>query len=308
MQNDILAHDPRDFFSIPNFEAQIQEGVMPLLTKKGDGYVQVGSGFIINKNGLMMTATHVIKEVENHKTREINDNGEWYDHMEMYAVFIANERDGLNPNERLGELIRVQKVWYCDEHDIGLCFLQPIAFNGERIYFPQFTLSPGLPKLNEKIIGFGYPYNKVEMESNFVKYFHKNAFTKGEITEIYPIKHDLGKFRFPCFKTEARFDHGMSGGPIFNEEGNVCGVICSGLSPTEDTNVYTSYGSLIGQSLTIELDLAFDEGKETEDLTLFDLVERGYVATDETINQVNIEIKESKEGQPVKDIDFDWFK
>jgi S1-C subfamily serine protease len=302
MQEDVVIPATEDFFSLPGFQTQIQEGVMPLLAKDGDSFVIVGTGFIISHFGLMMTATHVIEYAESFKIRTLNDAGEYYDHTEMFAFFISRQGERL-----IGDLIPIQKVWYCDEHDIGLCFLQETHFEGKRVYFPQFILSPGIPKEGERIIAFGYPYNKVEANSDLIKYFHKNAYARGHIIKVHEKQHDFGKFNFPCFRTEARFDHGMSGGPIFNENGKVCGVVCSGLAPSEEGQEYFSIGSLMGIALTIELDLAFNGDTNTEDLTLYDLVERGFVATDETIKHVGIKIRESKEGQPVDEKDFSWF-
>lgn len=33
---------------------------------------------------------------------------------------------------------------------------------------------------------------------------------------------------FPCFEIQAHYVGGMSGGPIFNEAGHLCGLICAG--------------------------------------------------------------------------------
>jgi hypothetical protein len=45
---------------------------------------------------------------------------------------------------------------------------------------------------------------------------------------------------FPCFQVNARFDHGMSGGPVFDETGCLVGVICASL-PGEDGAEHVSY-------------------------------------------------------------------
>jgi hypothetical protein len=40
---------------------------------------------------------------------------------------------------------------------------------------------------------------------------------------------------FPCFEVEARFDPGMSGGMVLDEQGALCGLICASLH-TDDPN------------------------------------------------------------------------
>ena len=34
---------------------------------------------------------------------------------------------------------------------------------------------------------------------------------------------------FPCYHVGARFDAGMSGGPVFDEYGSLCGLVCASL-------------------------------------------------------------------------------
>jgi hypothetical protein len=43
--------------------------------------------------------------------------------------------------------------------------------------------------------------------------------------EIHPAHKDSGFLRFPCFGISNPITHGMSGGPIFNESGELCGLI-----------------------------------------------------------------------------------
>jgi hypothetical protein len=50
--------------------------------------------------------------------------------------------------------------------------------------------------------------------------------------------------QFPCFRTDARFDPGMSGGPVFNNStGHLCGVICSSMPGTTNDAGHLSYAS-----------------------------------------------------------------
>ncbi|MCH8208036.1 MAG: hypothetical protein IIA62_03115 [Nitrospinae bacterium] len=47
----------------------------------------------------------------------------------------------------------------------------------------------------------------------------------GEIEEVLPNGNPSGRFNFPCFRVNARFDAGMSGGPVLDRDGLVCGII-----------------------------------------------------------------------------------
>lgn len=50
----------------------------------------------------------------------------------------------------------------------------------------------------------------------------------GVVTEVYPELRDSALLSFPSFQVKTHFIGGMSGGPIFNEAGELCGLICSG--------------------------------------------------------------------------------
>ena len=48
------------------------------------------------------------------------------------------------------------------------------------------------------------------------------------MTEVYPESRDSVLLPCPSFEIETYFIGGMSGGPIFNEAGELCGLICFG--------------------------------------------------------------------------------
>jgi hypothetical protein len=56
----------------------------------------------------------------------------------------------------------------------------------------------------------------------------------GTIRKIYSWTRDSFFMPFPCYQVSARFDAGMSGGPVFDESGAICGLVCSGHKPADD--------------------------------------------------------------------------
>ena len=50
----------------------------------------------------------------------------------------------------------------------------------------------------------------------------------GVVTDVYPESRDSALLSFPSFEVQTHFIGGMSGGPIFNQAGELCGLICSG--------------------------------------------------------------------------------
>lgn len=61
-----------------------------------------------------------------------------------------------------------------------------------------------------------------------MKYQLKPSTSIGIVTDVFPEKRDSSLLSFPSYDVEAHFIGGMSGGPIFNEAGELCGLICSG--------------------------------------------------------------------------------
>jgi hypothetical protein len=45
----------------------------------------------------------------------------------------------------------------------------------------------------------------------------------GKVQEVHDERRDSGRLSFPCFRTNARYDPAMSGGPVFAEDGHLCG-------------------------------------------------------------------------------------
>src|SRR4029077_12529673 len=51
---------------------------------------------------------------------------------------------------------------------------------------------------------------------------------EGEVLDVHPSYRDSANLRFPCFAVNAEFSAGMSGGAVFNERRELCGLVCSG--------------------------------------------------------------------------------
>jgi hypothetical protein len=270
-----------DFTALPSFGDKIQQIIMPLVTRVNGEFKPLGTGFMIGSSGLMMTAKHVVEYAERTKTRKLDENGKFYDHIELYALFVTNQINEEDGNY-FGGPLPIQKVWYANETDIAYCWINKMLINDKQYFFDVVRLSPGLPKVDDPIIGFGYYKMKADTDEDEtsirVEYSQETAFTRGKIVELHPVKRDEWMLNFPCFHTNARFDPGMSGGPIFNKDGNVCGIVCSSMPPTEDDPQYLSYGSLLWFGLGIKIQVGFDGG-EPQEITIFELAKRGLIIT-----------------------------
>ena len=98
--------------------------------------------------------------------------------------------------------------------------------------------------------------------------------TTGEITEIYPEKRDSSMLPFPCYRTNARFEHGMSGGPVFNDRGHLCGLICAGSETETD---YYSYVSTLWPSMATPVSFPRAGFASGETYPVLDLARQGFI-------------------------------
>jgi hypothetical protein len=294
-RHEVLYSVSGDFDPLPEFGARIQQAVMPILGIADGQLIAYGTGFMVAGDGLMMTAKHVIQHAWSQRVRRFNERGQFYDHCELYALYVTNERHPDNDAKYVGGLWPINKAWFSLELDIAFCWLRSATRDSESIRFPIFRLSPGIPKLGERVIGFGYykmEGSKIEQgttRDDSANYSQMTAHSAGRIVEVFPKKRDSGMLNFPCFLINARFDPGMSGGPVCNESGYVCGVICSSMPKFEGDPGYVSYVSLIWPAMGTQVEVAIDGGKPELRL-IYELVTKGFIETDDTINNLQISI------------------
>jgi hypothetical protein len=273
----------------------LHQTVLPIIAMSKRNVIPLGTGFLITNSGLIMTARHVIEDfIDRIEIRDCNEPVENFGLFAIYESDIKNERTKLSSNCYVGGPIRIIQTCASAGLDIALCQLQlkRKKETGEALRFPIVRLNLDIPKNGVKILGVGYCKSKVLKDKyikkgknriRFLNYSHNLVTTGGEIVEY--IKSQ-GYRRFPTFRTTARFDPGMSGGPIFRENGSVCGVICSSLSNCTDRNGYISYVSDIGPALSFTVDILLEGKKEPQKFTLFELIKMNIIGADDSKNRV----------------------
>lgn len=275
-----------DFTPLKEFGHVTAQMIMPIVAILDGEIVPQGTGFVISPDGFLITAKHVLEGFANPKIKRRDGKG-FYREYSLNSLYTSNVKHGDKNQFYLGGLLPIERVWFSNESDIAFCWIRIPTLNDAPLKLPSVKLSPGIPKIGEHILGFGYyksngsviVNNKCSLEQN-------TAFTQGVINEVYPLKRDSCMLNFPCFRTSARFEAGMSGGPIFNEKGSVCGVICS--SGLEDDNGYISYSSLLWSAMGTMLEVSLKIGDPVQFITFYDLVKRGHMITDDSINDINV--------------------
>jgi hypothetical protein len=128
------------------------------------------------------------------------------------------------------------------------------------------------------VTAYGFAESRIEQELEPNSFVCDKAHVKveGEVTRVFFPHRDRGLLPFPCFEVCGDFVPGMSGGPIFNQRDQVCGVVSSGgISGI-------SYGTVLWPVLGVEFD----------GLRLLDLARKGIIRV---VNHHCVTIHESKD-------------
>ncbi len=107
------------------------------------------------------------------------------------------------------------------------------------------------------------------------------AASQGTIQEVHCPARDAVMAPFPCFQTSARYDPGMSGGPVIGIDGLVHGVVCSSVHGLTDEEGYVSFASIVGPSALLQVTRLNDSGVP-QTYFVGDLIQREIVSVDTT--------------------------
>jgi hypothetical protein len=222
----------------PTFKRQsddtpVSEFALRLVVQYPDGETHpIGTGTVVLGH-LVLTAKHNLDDiVERFGARQTNEGLE----VGEYAVRLIQ----IMPGPRY-VIWNVFSAWMSAESDLALLHLglsgqsapeQPIVWRQ-----PPIRALP--PRAGSVVAAFGYHSSLTKTTRNEDGSYHLDlrdepATATGVIEEILPQGQPAGRFTFPCYRVAARFDAGMSGGPVFDEMGCLCGIISGTYGVTDD--------------------------------------------------------------------------
>ncbi|MGJ5134389.1 S1 family peptidase [Bradyrhizobium oligotrophicum] len=132
------------------------------------------------------------------------------------------------------------------------------------IAWRQPLVNPFPPAVGESVVGFGYRSSSIEVSQNdqggpHVDLQDEPMASVGVVREIYAFRRDA-LLPFPCYQVSARFDGGMSGGPVFEETGALCGIICSNFEGSHLDGEPISYVSSLWPIFRLRMNFARGDG------------------------------------------------
>lgn len=261
--------------------------VVPVVVVDSGQIRCVGTAFNIATDGVWVTARHVIEFalelVADHPGAAIG------------LLFVSSGVEGEVP-DLLGGFVPVAQGMQDEANGSDLGLMRAGMTNGdERYAFPIARLSARVPKQGTHILAMGYSrftiqsdvtaqeVREVVMKPNF-------SVSTGEVLQVFPEGRDTfrdldgrpaGSLPTACFETSARFNPGMSGGPVFDENFAVCGVVSTGLNSDGEASD-RSFASATPFLFT----LGVTDGQQSR--SVYQMVKHNIVMADEYFAQLTI--------------------
>ncbi len=204
--------------TVTEFLHPISSHVAPLCGILGER-AYVGGTAVIIAPGLAITALHVLDEIcaqfgHDRLTRNIE--------LDLYV-----------------NQLNTGACWYvCHASswvgtDIAVLSLKARNEIAQSAVIDRLPIAVDPPISGAKVTALGYPGTLLTISRNDQEVTEMNfsitpTVSEGEVTEIHQSRHDSVILRFPCFSVNAEFSAGMSGGAVFNQNRQLCGLVCAG--------------------------------------------------------------------------------
>ncbi len=185
--------------------------IFPIIKHDRNGFIcLIGTGFFIAENGLFLTAKHVLMDV-------LDDNGN-----QTHAISLVQFLEGSYV---------IRPILKCSSHevaDISVGISAPMASsNGKTLKNKLIKLTSNIGEVGKGVFTYAYPKTVIKHSAKQTLHFNVDYY-KGFIQKDYPNGRDKILLPGACFQTSMYIHGGASGGPVFNDEGVVCGVNSTG--------------------------------------------------------------------------------
>ena len=121
------------------------------------------------------------------------------------------------------------------------------------------VVNPFAPRVDERVAAFGYRRGRARASKNSdgelnIVLDDEFMSSVGVVREIHEWHRDRVMLPFPCYRVGNRFDAGMSGGPVFDEYGSLCGLVCDSFEGSHESGEPISYVTTLWPLFTLMVD------------------------------------------------------
>lgn len=263
-----IEHSP-NFGLVPD-EHRLYPFVAPLVAGRETYHRLDGTAFLIAP-GWAMTAAHVLIEQftafdPNFKLEHLRGKASGHCPVPIQMAIVrplGRER-----------MIKVQRSYFRLPGDLALLRLKDEGLDWSVFGpFPTLRLTP--PSVGESVSAFGFPRSgALNTEEGKVLLDLWPRLSTGLVREVHPERRDSVSLNFPCFRTDAKILGGMSGGPVIDSAGHVCGIVSTSYDVQPDEEPI-SYMSATWPFAAIPIDAADLHGENTQKAFGWDLIASG---------------------------------
>ena len=225
----ILSNFPPSIDKVP-----IAAWTLPIVVDVGtDNPFIVGTAFPIG-NGVLVTAKHVLREFQE-ATEPVNID------RTVAALQILPENRFVT--------WRITRSIVHRTADLAVLFSAPNV-EGRDFWIPSWTIGQIAPRVDEYVGAFGYVEGSCRIVSRnpegggTIELSNRGQSNFGLVKKVYDEFRDRVMLPCPCFEIGANFNPGMSGGPVFDERGEICGIVSSSIEGESSSHAVTLWHSL----------------------------------------------------------------
>lgn len=284
----IISFGNNNFVNVEGLPNHLHSSVLPLVLVKDKMYKLIGTCFVINSRSVLaVTATHNIEEAYG----DISSESRNIDESEgVLHIFYFSEREG----EHHADLVPVQQIYMEKSFDSAILKARvPVPKGGkaEDTLLKNLALNFDMPEIGDKCLMLGYDKETewISLEDRkFIEVNLKLKASQGFVEEVIFSGVSATYLNFPCFRTSARCEGGMSGGPVISaKSGNVIGLVCRSfdLCPEdEDPISHVSHTSTL-----LPICIANDhKDLEKGQNPVFERIKNNNIEADESFNDLEI--------------------
>ena len=261
-------------FKETGLRSPITEFALSLLATRDGAHFASGTAFVIAPR-LAITSRHVVEDhFKRFEARQLSapvDAGSFM--LEAFQVLDGGDT---------AELWTIDRIWGSAHTDVAFLRLVPQTERAAAYEWRGIRLNLFPPAVGERVVAFGYHSSATTMVGSTsdatLEWRDSPTTSVGEVLEIHEKRRDAVLLPFPCFRTNARFDGGMSGGPVFDAAGQLCGLICSTIAAAEGGEEHSSYVSTLWPAMGTLIDMAYEGGPIDSHYPVLELAQRGTIA------------------------------
>jgi hypothetical protein len=225
--------------------------VVPVAATRGSTPLSIlGTAFVVAP-GWAITATHVVAEyhaaIDGRNLHVPTGLPSHYDLDPSFELRLA-----LSAPNGMMDVVGARRHVFSSRGDICLIEMDERGYDWRRFgKFPILELAP--PPIGSEVHVFGLPSTRsTPGDKSPVKLRLNPSRGSGRVTEVHPSGRDRALLNFSCFRTNAPILGGMSGGPVLNDRGHICGVASSSHT-LQDGEEPISYAAALWPAVSLPL-------------------------------------------------------